>query len=365
MSHGHFGRPATIAAIAIGSALLAHLILPFGVVEFRGPAAPDPELFRFFEASQTYDDAPDILAKATWSVGLLLTGMAIAGLGAAMLVVMGHQPLQVDPARWIGASGGLLVVAGSAVMALPAFYHIGTGFATFMGTITFTEFRAQLWVISPVISGAAALVAAHQGLVVMTKVCANRDGIRDAANRHADTARAGFVLLALVLFVPWSIGMLQDGLNDGLQTSVEDTPKAPLFFSAQDIQGATLAELTAAGPLRYGSDDDWRWTRIAIDVMLATAMTSIALGALGTFLGTARSTGGPSSLESTIRVLFIPMALLWFASGALYLMTWFTAKPRPEAGLFLPGFWPVLVPIAAWFVVRRQLQGVRHAAAVA
>ncbi len=356
MNHGHFGRPATVAAIAIGAALLAHLILPFGVVEFRGPAAPDAELFRFFEASQAYQDAPDVLAPAGWSLGLLLTGMAIAGLGAAILVVMGHQPLQVDAARWIGASGGLLVVAGASVMAVPAFYHVGTGFATFMGSITFTEFRAQFWAISPVIAAAASLVAAHQGLHIMTKVCANRDGIRDTATGHADAARAGLALLALVLFVPWSIGMLPDGLNDGLQTNVEDTGRAPLFFSAQDIQGATLAELTPAGPLRYGSEEDWRLTKIALDVMMAAALVTVAIGTLGAFIGTARSVGGPSGLESTLRVLFLPMVLLWAAATIVYAMSWFTAKPRPDAGLFLPGFWPVLVPIAAWFAGRQQLR---------
>lgn len=354
MSWGHYGRPALICSIAIGIGLIAQLLLPFGVVEFRGPANPPLEWYRFFEAAEAFRDAPDAMSPATWSVGLIWIGIAIAALGAGILMVMGQQPLNVDPARWIGAVGGLLVVIGSAVMGMSAWYHVGTGFATFLGTIMASEFRAQFWAISPVIVAAASVVALHNGLKVMTKVCVARDGIRERATRHADATRRGMVLLAAILFVPWSIGILHDGLNDGFQTQVEDTPRAPLFFSAQDIQGVTLAELTPGGPLRYGSEDDWRWTKISLDVMLGAAWAVIAIGALGTFLGTARSVGAPASAETPMKILMVPMVIAWIAAGLAWLLTWFTFTPRPEAGLFLPGFWPILVAIVAFLTIRAQ-----------
>lgn len=341
-NYGHFGAPAWYAAIAVGVALLAHLVAPFGVIEYRAPAAPDDDLVTGFEASDTMDDLPAALSAIRWSLGLVWTGIALAALGGALLLVLGYQPLKVDAARWIGCVGGLLTVIGSTLALMPSMYHAGTGFATFLGTLLLTEFRVQFWAISPAVVAGASLVAIHHALRVMVRVTANRDDIRQAAERHAGAARAGAALMAAVLLVPWSIGLLPDGLNDGRSIRVDGGGTAPLFFSAQDIQGATLAELAPGGHLRY--QDGWDLLGTSITVLVALAWVAIALGVLGALVGTARSVGMPRSLEGAMRMLLLPTALLWLAAAILYLLSWIFFKPEPQPGAtFLPGFLPIAV----------------------
>lgn len=354
-NYGHFGRPAWTAGIAAAVALLAHLIVPFGVVDYRGPASPDDELITGWEASEMMSRVPGLLVSLNWSLGLVWTGIAVAALGSTLLLVLGYQPLKVDAARWLGASGGLLCALGGAIMLMPAMYYVGTGFSTFLGTLLFTEFDANFWAISPVLVAVAAGVVIHNGLRVMTRVSANRDGIRDDCLLHADAVRWGAVLMAAVLMVPWAIGLLPDGLSDAFGTRLQGDGKAPLFFSAQDIQGATLAELSFGGHLRYGSQEDWSTLGLALDVMLALAWTAIALGLAGALVGTARSVGMPAALDRTVRWLLAPTALLWVAAAILYLVSWFVAKPRPSpGGTFLPGFFPIIVAIVGFFLLRQH-----------
>lgn len=353
-NYGHFGAPAWYAAIAVGVALLAHLAVPFGVIEYDGPAPLDNDLITGFEASNIYDDLPDALTALRWSLGLVWIGIAVAALGGAMLLVLGYQPLKVDAARWIGCLGGLLTVVGATMSLMPSMYHTGTGFSTFLGMLLFTEFRVQFWAISPVIVAVASLVAIHHGLRVMVRVSANRDGIRDAAERHAGAARAGAGLMATVLMVPWSIGMLPDGLNDGRSMRVDGGSTAPFFFSAQDIQGATLAEVAMGGHLRYAGDS-WQMLGLGINVLVALAWVAIVVGALGALVGTARSVGLPSILEAMVRFLLVPTALLWVAAAILYLLAWFYFKPVPDPGArFLPGFLPIVVLIPGALLLWRH-----------
>ncbi len=358
-NYGHYGLPAMRAAIATGVAILAHLVIPFGVIQYRGPAAPKPLVLRFFEASDMYSSAPGALGSVGWSSGLLFGGLAVAALGVTILMVLGYQPLTIDLARWFGAVGGFLTVIGAAMALTPSMYHVGTGFSTFMGTLLFTEFRSQYWAVSPVIVAVCMGIAIHHGLQVMTKVAANRDGIRDAALSHAGAVRLGSVFLAAVLLVPWSIGLLPDGVSDSLNFALGDD-NAPLFFSAQDVQGATLSELAPAGHLRYARETDWQWTGLGITIMSVTAWAAILVGSLGAFAGTMRSVGMPRGVETAVRVLFVPIGLGWVASALLYLASWIFFAPR--SGLdatFLPGFWPVLVPVPAYFLIRKQLEHMR------
>lgn len=355
-NYGHFGSPAMRATVAVAIAAFAHLVLPFGIVEYRGPAAPTRLLIRFFEAADMYGKAPGSLSSVGPSIGLLFVGLAIAALGVTILMVLGYQPMRVDTARWMGATGGFLTVIGSAMVVTPAMYHVGTGFATFIGTLMATEFRAQFWAISPVIVATASLFAIHYGLQVMTRVAASHDQIRHTANSHANITRWAAITMALTLLVPWAMAMLPDGVSDSLNYDVGDDP-APLFFSAQDIQGATLAELAPAGHLRYASQSDWFWSGMAIDLIVAACWLALVGGALGAFVGAARSVGWPYAVERGVRFLFIPGALLWIAAAIFYLLSWVLFTPRDGLdATFLPGFWPILVPFAGVGVVRRQLR---------
>ncbi len=354
-NYGHYGRPALNAAIAIGTAIVLFFILPFGVIQFRGFSTPKNNWVRFDEAAELMARGPDSLALFSWSTTLMWTGLFIAALGATLLMVLGFQPLKVDAARWIGASGGLVLVIGSAMAFMPAMYHVGTGFSTFMGTLLFTEFRAQFWAITPVIVAIACLVAAYAGLDIMVRVSANRDGIRDSAAAHARTARWAMAFMAAVLIVPWAIGLLPDGVSDEVNFRIDGDDTAPLFFSAQDIQGVTVSEMDDHGRLRYARQGDWDWMQTTITLLVAAAWTSLAIGALGTFVGTLRSVGLGVGIERGVRILLYPAGLVWLGAALFYVVSWFMAKP--DAGVkdtFLPGFWPILVPIVAYFVIKQQ-----------
>lgn len=353
MHHGHFGRPSTIAAIAVGAAILAYFLVPFGVVEFDGPAAPKDDVLLAGEVGNMYEDAPRILTPASWSMGLMVTGLVIALVGVLILMILGRQPLEVDMARWMGAVGGATTVVGSAMALLPAAYHFGTGFNTFLGMVFFTEFRSQFWAISPVLITLACLVAIHTGLQVMVKVAANRDGIRDRSAMHADGVRFGMLFLVAMLLVPWSIGILPDGVSDSLSITRADDGTAPLFFSAQDVQGATPSELINGGRLRYSGDADWSLMKVALSVMQIAPWAALGVGVLGALAATAESTGVPATLSRAARGLTAIVLLAWIVAGIFYAITWFTFTPRDGTGhTFLPGFLHVAVPVVGLLAAR-------------
>lgn len=354
-NYGHFGRPSLHIAIAAGVALLSHVLLPFGVVDYRGPAALDDDVLTLAQAREVRGFAPDSLQVANANPDLALAGIIIAGAGAALLLVMGYQPLRVSSARWIGHAGGLLAALGASMAFMPSMYATGTGFATFIGTVLGTEFRANFWAISPVLTAAASLYAIHQAFRVMTRVVADHDGLRDTVRGHLAAARWSLVLMGVVLLVPWSIGLLPDGVSDSVGTRLSVDNEAPLFFSAEDVQGATLAESAEGSRIRYGRDSDFGLLSATVHAFMALSWTTVAVGGLAAAAGTARSVGAGPGLEQGARYLLIASFLGMAVAAVLYLAAWIFFKPNSDpGGTFLPGFWTVLVPVPLWFQFRTQ-----------
>lgn len=355
-TYGHFGAPSLHAAVALGTALVAHLLVPFGYIEYRGFAPPDGKLLWLKGAADLMDQAPSYIQPLNQNLWVLGAGLIVGGAGAAMLMVMGQQPLRVDAARWIGCSGGLLVALGGALALMTSMYYVGTGFATFMGTVTFTEFRSQYWAISPVIVAAASAYAIHCGLRVMVRVTTSHDGIRAKAAAHAEGARRSAVLLLVIILVPWAVGLLPDGISDEVGHPIPGDTRAPLFFSLQDVQGATLGELAPGGDLRFASEQDWTLLKIGLTVLLGLAWSAFVAGLIGTAIGTVRSVGGGEGWDQFGRVLMAPVGLFWIAGLVFFLISWFAVKPRDDpGGTFLPGFLNIVgVSVAMMYLLAAQ-----------
>ncbi len=356
VAQGHFGRPALNALIAVGGSIVAFFLVPFGFIEFRGYATPKDHVVNFASAQKYMDRAPDVLSHFSWSTTLVWVGLFLALLGAVLLVVMGQQPLKVDAARWIGSSGAFAIVLGGGLAFMACMYHVGTGFSTFLGALMQTEFRSQFWAISPVLVAAACAYAVHNALGVMVRVSANRDGIRDNAAAHASMVRWAMAFMGVVLVVPWAIGLMYDGVSDEVNFVIDGDDTAPLFFSAQDIQGATVSEMEDHGRLRFAREGDWQWLGTSLSVLVGAAWASFSVGLIGAFVGTLRSVGVGPGAETVVRALGYVVLVLWAIAALFYLASWFLAKPASStSNTFLPGFWPILVPLAGYFVIKSHL----------
>ena len=354
-SHGHYGRPSWFVAGLAVAALLVHFAVPFGVVEYRGPASPDSELFWRGDVVEQRGYLSDTLLVGNASPTVTLAGALLAVFGGVLLVVLGHQPLQVGAARWIGYAGGALACLGAGLMWMSSMYAVGTGFATFLGTVLRTEFQAQFWAISPLLVAAASMALLWYAGQVMANVVSSRDGLRDRSRDHLASARLALVLMGTVLVVPWSLGLLPDGISDFFGTGVGDDP-APLWFSAEDVQSVTVAEGADGSRIRYAQDGDFGALSFSIHVLLALCWTATVWHLAWPAAAVAVSTGKAPGLLRTADAGVLAVALLWALAAIVYVVAWVLFKPNGEVQeTFLPGFWPALVPVPAVLLLRRHL----------
>lgn len=354
-SYGHYGRASWFVAGLAVAALLLHFAVPFGVVEYRGPASPDNEMFWRGDVTEQRSYFSDSLLVNNASPTVTLAGAMLAVFGGVLLLVLGFQPLQVGAARWIGYGGGALACLGAGLMWMSSMYAVGTGFATFLGTVMGTGFQAQFWAVSPLLVAAASMAILWYAGQVMTTVVSSRDGLRDRARGHLADARMALVLMGTVLVVPWSLGLLPDGVSDFLGTDFGDDP-APLWFSAEDVQSVTVSEGADGGRIRYGQSGDFGALSFALHTFLALSWAAYVWHLLWPAAAVAVSTGKKAGLLRTADLGALPVALLWALAGVLYVVAWVLFKPNGEVEeTFLPGFWPLLALLPAWLLLRRHL----------
>ena len=349
MSHGHFGLPSLRLAIGSGVALLLHLLLPYGYVQYRGPAAPAGEVITRGEATRFRDLASDELLATNASPDVALAGLVIAAVAAGLTLYLGFQPLQVGAARLIGSVGAVVTIVGLGLAWMSSMYAVGTGFAAFLGTIIPTEFRAYFWAISPVVIAAGSGWLMWQAVQVATRVVSTADGLRDEASQSLRMTLAGFVLMGVVLVVPWSIGLLPDGASDALGTELRFDDHGPFWFSAEDVQSVTVAE--SAWRMRFA--DDFGFLSAAIHMFMALSWTAAVAGLLRAFSGAVVSAGGSEAWLRGMRFTSLAVGLALAGAFVLYVLSWIFFAPPETDQTFLPGFWPILVLAPMLWMVRR------------
>ena len=354
MSDGHFGRPSIQLLIASIAALLAHILVPYGVVRFGGPAAPSPDwLSRGEVVAQAQDHAGRTLLNA--SPSLALAGILLAVAAAGLMVFLGFQPLSVTAARWVGAGAAAIASLGLALAGMASMYSIGTGFASFLGSLSRAEFVASFWSVSPVVVTALAGYGLWQARSVALRVVAARDGLRDEATRAQNIGMEGLVFMAAVLLVPWSISLIPDGVSDALGAELPYDDPAPLWLSAEDIQSVTPAEAHPEGRARFPAG--WGALDVALHLMLAFAWSAFTAGWLRNLAATASSAGAPLRITVGARMTLVPVALLLAAAVIGYVLAWILVAPGDESATFLPGFFPILALLPLIWMARHVLHG--------
>jgi len=351
--YGHFGRPSIRLVVVAAAGLLLHLFLPFGIVQYGGPAAPDNEILLRSELMEIRGFVTPEMLQSNASPTVALVGFILAAAGGGLLFSMGFRPLQVNAARWIGHGGALLGGIGAAMVWMSSMYSVGTGFASFLTRLFGGDFRAHFWAISPVLSAGLAGMMFLDSAAVARAVISSRDGLRGGAERAFTNARWGLVLMGVVLLVPWSIGILPDGVSDsvGFKVPGEDG-KGGFFFSAEDVQSATPAEL-ASGRYRYSGSDDFGVLSASVHVFMALSWSLVVAGWLQAMAATATSAGAPLAITRGARFMVLPLALLLATAGVMYVLAWVFFAPNPDVEYpFLPGFFPLLVLVPFVWLAR-------------
>lgn len=356
MSNGHFGLPSIRLLIAVIAALLVHFIVPYGLVDFGGPAAPESD---WVTRGEVVANAEDFAGRTSLnaSPGLALVGIITAIAGAGLLVFLGFQPLSVTAARWIGAGASCIAAIGLAIAAMASLYSVGTGLATLLTRMGRGEFVATFWSVSPVMVVALAAYGIWQARSVALRVVAARDGLRDEARNAIDLGLGGLVLMAGVLVLPWGIAMIPDGVSDALGAQLRFDDPEPFWLSAEDVQSVTPAEAHPEGRARFPAGFDG--LSVTLHLQLAFAWTAFAAGWLRLLAATASSNGAPLRLTTGARITLLPTALLLAAAVVAFVAAWFLVGDGTDAR-FLPGFFPVLLLLPLVWLIRRTFGGVQR-----
>ena len=234
----------------------------------------------------------------------------------------------------------------------------GTGFATLLGSIFGNEFVATFWSVSPVAVAALSGYGIWQATQVALRVVAARDGLRDEAQRAQHIGLAALVFMGVVLVVPWSIGMVPDGVSDALGAELPYDEPAPLWLSAEDIQSVTPAEAHPDGRARFA--EGWGALDVGLDLMLAFAWTAFTAGWIRNLAATGSSAGAPLRITVGARITLIPTALLLAAAVVGYIMAWVAVAPNDSDATFLPGFFPILAILPLLWMGKHILIGVQR-----
>ncbi len=348
--YGHYGKPAMRLAVLAGLALIIHFVVPYGVIAYDGPAAPDNEVLSRGEAN---DRLPGVEVATNASPDLVFGGIMVAIAGAVILVAQGFRPLSVAQARWSGAAGAAVALVGAGLMWMPSLYAAGSGFASMLTMMFGGDFRTNFFAISPVLIAVMAVVMAWDAFAVARQVVMAADGVRDQLAGRQRHAFYGMAWIGLVALVPWSIGLLPDGASDAIGVALPYDEDQAFFFSAEDIQGTTPEE--RAGFERYGGEEEWGTIKAAIHLQLALGWTLFVAAIVHGLLATAASVGVPGLLRA-VPVMEGAAALLLLPVAVLYLLAWILVDPFKDPGhTFLPGFFPALILPLFYLVGRRPL----------
>ncbi len=354
-SYGHFGRPSWIVAGLAVAALLLHFAVPYGVVEFRSAAAPDDVVVWRGDVMEQRDFLPAELVANNPSPTVTLAGSLLAVFGAALLLILGYQPLQVTAARLVGYGGGAMTALGAGLMWMSSMYSVGTGFSTFLGTIFGTKFLSNFWAISPVFVAAASMALLVFSLKVMTTVVSSKDHLRERAQHHGRSAVLALAMMGTILLVPWSIGLMPDGTSDFADFDLGDDD-APYFFSAEDAQSITPAEGVDGGRMRFTRDGDFGALSLALHILLGLTWTAYVWHLVWPAAAIHVSTGADPKILRTADLGIWAVGLFWALSCIFYIITWVLFTPNGTTEhTFLPGFFPLLVLVPAWMLLRQHL----------
>ncbi|HET6399391.1 MAG TPA: hypothetical protein VFH47_07545 [Candidatus Thermoplasmatota archaeon] len=205
MIQSPYGRWAVLLPALGAIALLLHLVVPHSIVWSDGPDLGD--------AQRTTNSRSDMVehweaSGSAWPAAaaprLVLVGTALV-LGAGLaLLVPSLLRMGVGAARFVGAAGGTVGVAGATLAAIASFHDWGWQVAALLSYGNGAAVQFAL-ILSPLAVGALACAAFVGSLAVLTSIVPAGDGMRERAQAHHRVAKAALVFAAVAISMPWSL----------------------------------------------------------------------------------------------------------------------------------------------------------------